>query len=132
MTRKEAERLNHQVNTLQSLGFSYDEAEQLRRISTRLHRWYERECGDGNGCIERDDVTDKPVWRNAMSGRAWPIRDLERAAERRLKAIMDAHKPLGYFLQTDPRGAALYIIRPGDVPEGQDVHSYYNRGICVY
>lgn len=40
--------------------------------------------------------------------------------------------PITYYLQTDPRGAALYILRPGDVPEGKDVDAYYNRGICVY
>lgn len=39
---------------------------------------------------------------------------------------------VSYYLQTDPRGAALYIIRPGDVPDGKDVSSYYDRGICVY
>jgi hypothetical protein len=36
------------------------------------------------------------------------------------------------YIQGDPRGAALYIIRPGDVPEGGDVNAYYSRGICVY
>jgi hypothetical protein len=44
-----------------------------------------------------------------------------------------AHKAvISTFIQTDPRGAALYIIRPGDVPAGEDVSAYYNRGICVY
>jgi hypothetical protein len=47
-------------------------------------------------------------------------------------------RPLGWrltvsaYIQTDPRGAALYIIRPDDVPEGKNFESYYNRGICVY
>tara|TARA_R110000868_G_scaffold207722_1_gene456707 strand:+ start:1744 stop:2277 length:534 start_codon:yes stop_codon:yes gene_type:complete len=41
-------------------------------------------------------------------------------------AIMSA------YIQGDPRGAALYILRPGDVPAGQPVDSYYSRGICVY
>jgi hypothetical protein len=36
------------------------------------------------------------------------------------------------YIQTDPRGAALYIIRPGDVPAGADASAYYSRGICVY
>jgi hypothetical protein len=35
------------------------------------------------------------------------------------------------YLQTDPRGAALYIIRPDDIPEGKDVSAYYSRGLCV-
>ena len=36
------------------------------------------------------------------------------------------------FIQTDPRGAALYILRPGDIPAGQSADAYYTRGICVY
>lgn len=40
--------------------------------------------------------------------------------------------PLSYYIQSDPRGAALYILRPGDVPEGKEADSYYTRGICVY
>lgn len=47
----------------------------------------------------------------------------------------NCHKPkapLAAYVQTDPRGAALYILRPGDVPEGGDVSAYYTRGVCVY
>ena len=41
---------------LQALGFTYDEAAQLRRIEMTLQRWAERECGDGSSwAIERDD-----------------------------------------------------------------------------
>lgn len=36
------------------------------------------------------------------------------------------------YVQTDPRGASLYILRPGDVPEGKDANAYYTRGICIY
>lgn len=36
------------------------------------------------------------------------------------------------YVQTDPRGAALYILRPGDVPAGESADAYYTRGICVY
>ena len=36
------------------------------------------------------------------------------------------------YIQGDPRGAALYLIRPDDVPEGKNVESYYSRGVCVY
>ena len=32
----------------------------------------------------------------------------------------------------DPRGAALYLLRPGDVPVGQDASAYYSRGVVVY
>lgn len=138
MTKREALRQTQQENTLLALGFTREEAEQLRRISMRLHRWAERECGDGTGCIERDEETGKTFWHVAMTGRRYPIADLETGALRRLKRIIDAHNArpgvprIESYVQGDPRGAALYIIRPGDVPEGQSAESYYNRGICVY
>lgn len=147
MTRKEAERLTRQIDTLRSLGFTYEEAESLRRISMTLHRWYEKECGIDNGCIERDEKTDRPMWHNSISGRMYPIADLEKGAIKRLKGIIEARNDraiaaalvdekdgytVSYYLQTDPRGAALYILRPGDVPAGERADSYYSRGICVY
>lgn len=84
------------------------------------------------------------------------VADREAGARKRLAAILEARNdralaaiplselrreqrkggtgfaPLTAYVQTDPRGAALYILRPGDVPEGKDVQSYYTRGICVY
>lgn len=36
------------------------------------------------------------------------------------------------YIQTDPRGASLYILRPGDVPVGGTAESYYNRGVCIW
>ena len=134
-----------------SLGFTREEAEALRRISMTLQRWYERECGDGYGCIERDEATGKPYWLNSYTSRRTPVPDRETGARRRLDAILkvrnartlltpsgraiteqDRSGVLTAYLQTDPRGAALYIIRPGDVPDGGDVSSYYTRGVCVY
>lgn len=151
MTRKEAMRQNEQLDILRSLGFTRDEAEQLRRISMTLHRWHERECGDGNGCIERDETTNKPFWLNSTTMRRYSIPDRETGARKRLEAIIKARnertliKPSGGiiteaersgavapYIQTDPRGAALYILRPGDVPEGKEADSYYSRGICIY
>lgn len=150
MTRKEAERLARQAAVLQSLGFTSEEAEQLRRISMTLQRWHELECGTGDGqvsrSVERDEKTEKPFMRVQYPSSAgyvdnrYPIADLETGARKRLAAILKrvnvqrAGKvgPLSAYVQTDPRGAALYIIRPGDVPAGEDVSAYYSRGICVY
>mgnify|MGYP001605579533 CR=1 FL=1 len=36
------------------------------------------------------------------------------------------------YIQGDPRGAALYILRPGDVPQGEKPDSCYSRGLVVY
>ncbi len=140
MTRKEAMRQTIQADNLRSLGFTQDEAEKLRRISMTLRRWHEMECGTDNGCIERDEATGKTFWLNAMTGRRFPTPDRETGARKRLAAIMEAralrvgggHVTLTAYIQTDPRGAALYILRPGDVPEGKEPESYYSRGLCVY
>lgn len=144
MTRKEAMRQTMQADTLHALGFTPEEAEALRRISMTLRRWFELECGTGNGqtsiSIERDgDEPDSKPYKRIQYPTAqgyvdhrYPVADRERGAMNRLKAIMAKHPTLSYYIQSDPRGAALYILRPGDVPEGADAGSYYNRGICVY
>ena len=136
---------------LERLGITPDDALALRRISMTLHRWHELECGDGNGCIERDEMSGIPQWRRSddtgkLCGR--PIPDREKGAKRRLAAIIGQRNgrpgivngefcavpagKLSAYIQTDPRGAALYILRPGDVPEGSSADSCYSRGICVY
>lgn len=156
MTKSEAMRITRQQNVLMQLGFTMHEADSLRRISMTLRRWHELECGDGHGYIERDETTGKPFYVNCNSRyvsandpRARSaIADRETGALRRLKAIIaarNARQPwakdegrivwpesVSTYIQGDPRGAALYIIRPGDIPAGQSVDSCYSRGICVY
>ena len=179
MNRKEAMRQNHQSDVLESLGFTAEEAESLRRISMTLRRWFELECGDSNDfkswAIERDETTDKPYMVEHMHVPAssnpfgysnngtykTAIPDREAGARKRLAKILSARNArrdttatetrtfkggfsydhttsahgmpdVSAYIQTDPRGAALYILRPGDVPEGSTVDCCYSRGICVY
>lgn len=150
MTRKDAERLTRQLDLLRGLGFTREEAEQLRRISMTLHRWHELECGGGG-----DGQTDVRIERDGPDGDGVPfkvigyptpqgykqhryrIADRERGALKRLHTVIDARnaraeKPVSAYIQGDPRGAALYILRPGDVPDGAPVDSYYSRGVCVW
>lgn len=153
MTRKDAIRINHQESVLLSLGFTPDEAEALRRISLTLSRWSEHEC---NGAIQRDgDNGDgAPYWYNTNTGRKmYRAPDRERGAMKRLTAIVAARnvraaepvddtedcflqrqekRAVTAYIQGDPRGCSLYILRPGDVPDGQRADSYYSRGIAVY
>ncbi len=157
MTKREALRQTEQENTLLNLGFTLPEAETLRRISMTLHRWFEHEC---NGAIQRDgeDADGKPFWYNVNTGRkVCAIADRERGAMKRLDVIIaerngralaqaaanmpaDPQAPpmdwkpnlVRSYIQGDPRGAVLYILRPGDVPDGKQADSYYSRGICVY
>ena len=144
-SKNERARIIHMTRTLQTLGFTEDEALALRRISMTLRRWYELECGTDSGCIERDESTNRPYWlsytrrylgANDTRTRT-PIADRESGARRRLQSIIDNRNArscasVSAYIQSDPRGAALYIIRPGDVPADSDVDSCYTRGVCVF
>jgi hypothetical protein len=157
MTRNEAIRQTRQADTLRALGFTSDEAESLRRISMTLRAWHARQCGTDGGCIERDETSGKTFWLSSMTGRRVPIRDMETGAHKRLAAIIATRNAritndsspeaernihatchakiagvVSVYVQTDPRGCALYILRPGDEVDGADVSSYYSRGIAVY
>jgi hypothetical protein len=134
-TKREFERRLCMFTSLQRLGISRDDAESLRRISMQLHRWYEREC---NGEIERDEVTGKTYGvYDSGSGpmKRYRIPDRERGAEKRLAAIMARYEDRGAYLQTDPRGASLYIYRHIDLATRAvpNIDSCYSSiGIGVY
>ena len=58
--------------------------------------------------------------------------DRETAALKRLAKIIAAYPGFGFHVNGDPRGSALFIMRPGDVPAGADIDACYNRGIAVF
>lgn len=115
----------HMLDRVCNIGISLEDAYALRRISMTLHRWHERECGVDGGCIERDEDTGRPYWLNSTTMRRSPIADREAGALTKLGKIMGSYPELSSYVQGDPRGAALYILRPG-------IDSYYARGIAVY
>ena len=141
---------------LQSLGFTYDEAASLRRIEMTLRRWFELECGTDRGHIEREGGTDdgRPMLhrQGCHIGNQWyepkpyPIADREAGARRRLAAIVKARNlresPTEFmqanaqdwvipYVQGDPRGCSLYLLKRSDIRPGEDIGSIYNRGIAV-
>lgn len=122
----------HMIATLTRAGIEYDDALALRRVAMTLHRWHELECGTDGGCIERDEDTGLTYWRSASSARRYRTPDRETGALKRLSAIMGKYPGLTAYVQGDPRGAALYVLRPGDVPEGGSAECYYSRGLAVY
>src|SRR3954468_20093762 len=109
---------------LQALGFTYEEACQLRRIETTLQRWGERECGDGSDwAIERDETTGKPynVYHGEGKERRYPVADREAGGIKRLKAIVlvrnlrecpPMHAPISQHapLQTNPVTSGNQIL----------------------
>lgn len=131
------------IDQLLNAGISYADALALRRIAMTLHRWHELECGDGNEwaswCIVRGQkVNGEFIYGDSCApyeerhlhsqNKAVYTRvpDRENGAKRRLAAIMARYPALRSYIQTDPRGASLYILPPTVTPEN------YNRGIAVH
>lgn len=119
------------------LGFYESDADSLLRLANRLHRWHELECGTDQGAIARDDHGALQWYDNRRHvWTAYHGPDYETTSLARLRKIMSdplyKSKGFGYYVQGDPRGCALYILRPGDVPEGADLSAYYSRGIAIY
>jgi hypothetical protein len=131
------------VARLEQLGIERSDALALRRISMTLHRWHELECGDGNdyaswtiargrkvnGSFEHDENGDSYLEHHSYRGENKVtysrIPDRERGALKRLCKIMANYPTLTPYVQGDPRGASLYILRPDDVGD-------YSRGVAVY
>ena len=100
------------------IGISTDDVNTLRRAQMTLHRWHELECGDGNDhaswAIERDEKTGKPYLvtypHNEPKPRRHRIADRENGAIKRVASVC-GREGLHFFVQTDPRGCALYVSR---------------------
>lgn len=136
------------IARLIKLGISYEDAEALRRIAKTLRNWFELECGtERNGrsvSIERDENGDGKPWLRVQFGvhgdgikwidRRYPTPDREAGAKKRLAAIMAGYKrKLVPYVQGDPRGASLHILRKGqDLKPGDQIDSVYSRGVAVY
>lgn len=116
------------------ITLDFDDAWTLRRAERTLHRWHEGECGDSNGyaswCIVRDETTGKTyreVYPNTGAMRRTLILDREKGALKRVADVC-ARYGLTYYVQTDPRGGALYVARPAD---GMTGSNYSSVGVCV-
>lgn len=122
---------------LVQLGIDEADARTLLRSANQLHRWHELECGIDapQGCLQaisRDEDTGKLQWYDGRNWKTYYGRDTETLATNAIKRVMAKHPTLAYYVQGDPRGCSLYILRPGDVPTGEQADAYYSRGIAVY
>lgn len=142
---------------LARLGFTSGESAALRRIEMTLHRWAERECGDGsNWAIERDEITGKPfnIWHGNGARRQYAIADREAGALRRLAAIVAARNVRTYgsasvpdafgslspsyvfsYHQTDCRGCMVYLVTRDQLTDSTgfvaQIDQCYSRGLAV-
>jgi hypothetical protein len=133
MNKRESERRERLYQQLATIGIGRTQADCLRRYSNTLQRWHELECGSEYGSIQRDETTGKPYFHSTgQHSKRWPVADRERGALRSIKGLMAGYPELGYYVQTDPRGCALYVLRPGDVPASERAESYYSRGVAVW
>lgn len=102
--------------------------------------------------FSRDPVTQAPIWTggeftydengatymersNHKDGKTiyYRIPDRENGARKRLAAIMARYPGLTAYVQTDPRGCALYIIEAARLPAGASVNSCYSSvGVAVF
>jgi hypothetical protein len=116
-------------DTLARMGISHADAATLVRASATLHTWHEHEC---NGTKQQDEESGHWSWYNPNTDRqCGRTPDLEKGARKRIGVVLARYPGLTAYVQGDPRGCALYILRPGDVPDGADAGSYYSRGIAV-
>lgn len=117
---------------LARLGVSFHDAEQFRHIAMTLHNWHEQECGTEKGFIERDETTNKPYWLNSTTMKRDRIADRETGALTRLSKLMSHYPKLIHYVQTDPRGASLYLLTLEQADQGHSLDSIYNRGVAIY
>lgn len=131
------------LNRITALGFTFEESQQLRRISMTLSKWAEAEC---NGDIERDEKTGKAFrvfrthpsvcynhseYSGIVKEHRHAVADREAGALKRLKAIIlarntrecmpgDTLNLVTPYHQSDPRGCALYLVKASDLPASTD------------
>ena len=107
--------------------------EGLYRIERTLHRWHELQCGTDQGCIEQDESTGKWIMRTEYNGKEYkrPVADRETGAKRRLAKLIEPYaETCAAYIQTDPRGAALYLYDPRKYT-AQEIDSNYSSSTCI-
>ena len=134
MNATKQERIARLYANCTAAGLEIHETTALMAAERALSAWAVREC---NGEIQRDEETGKPYRRNpdrdtSNTPREY-IRDGEAAAMRKATAAAANVIAAGCVLyrQGDPRGCALHLVRPSDIPEGGAVNQYYRRGIAL-
>lgn len=149
MTKQESERREHMFRALATMGLSRREAEALRRISLQLHSWHERlrnediEERAGGRAVRRDAPCLRDGFRfcgyscQCPGPHAYLIPNRGAGAERRLAAIMAPHRRrLCYYVQRNPRGAALYIVSHSQLRrvhrKPAELDCCYSMGTAVY
>ena len=113
-TKKEKEYYNEQrQRACDKLGITKNDYNWFRRHGERLHRLYEFQC---NGVDDNGFSSEKTVAR-------WDKWELELEKKIDIKRFALG---LYVYLQTDPRGATVYLDKQ-PIPENN-----YTQAVCIY
>jgi hypothetical protein len=114
-TRQQREEYNiHRANACEGLKITGSKYNWFRRYGQTLHKIYENQCNGYQNDYGKEDQKEAA------------------ADEREEQVINDALQAeaqnlgLFLFLQTDPRGATVYLNTEAMTP------SNYNQGYCIY
>lgn len=118
------QRIVYATAALSKLGMHAGQILRAFKAERALQRWHELECGVAAGHVERDETTGKPVMVSSRNGTRFPIRDAEKVALNLVEKLK-AETGLHFYVQTDPRGAALYVSKE---PLNK---SNYTQGVCA-
>ena len=113
------------------IGFGCDLQQKLDAMKPELRRarWAGYVAVELYGIAQRLQVLNE----KARTGR--PTSPDKRAGKRLLVQARSAVQELGagirVFRQSDPAGWPLYVVFPGDVPEGSGQEAYIEQGVAV-
>src|ERR1017187_1501018 len=107
-------------------------ANELIKISRSLSRFAEHLC---NGTIqENEDGKTYSRYYETRDGehhRIGGASDRYKTAEKRITQILEGTGK-AFYIQTDPRGCALYLYDPKEVSPEKIDQVYVTRGLAVY
>lgn len=109
-----------------------DDIAKLLRIEKKLRRWHELQCGADAGHVEEVGEEGSGNWEFVnRHGHRSPIRNATEQARKTLNAFKTVDPDLLFYVQTDPRGCALYLLKKSQVESGEDVNAVYSRGVAI-
>lgn len=114
------------------LNIKHADALALRKQASVLQSWHELLCGREDGvCVEYDEETERyfKYRYDTMDGykNKTVCRDREKTAVKHISTILKKYEGLCFYIQSDPRGAPLFIYKRRDLHEQNEaIECCYN------
>lgn len=121
------------AQSLAHFKLSPDDIAKLLRIEKKLRRWHELQCGVDAGHGEEVGGEGSGKWEFVnRHGNRSPIRDAGKQAGKVLNAFTAENPDLIFYVQTDPRGCALYLLGKQQIGFGETAETVYTRGVPIF